>query len=251
MDKRKLIVGNWKMNGSLAANESLVRELLAGIGQPRCEVAVCPPAIYLAQLQALLAGSPIELGVQNVSTHEAGAFTGDVSADMLRDFGVRYAIVGHSERRQHQAESDVHVAIKAKRALAAGITPIVCVGETLREREEGMTEFIVKRQLAAVIHLNGHCTSEIVVAYEPVWAIGTGKTATPGVAQEAIAFVRDLIGATLGPEASDVVRILYGGSVGPNNIDELMAQPDIDGVLVGGASLQLGSFARIVQFEKG
>ena len=155
MDKRKLIVGNWKMNGSLAANESLVRELLAGIGQPRCEVAVCPPGIYLAQLQALLAGSPIELGVQNVSMHEAGAFTGDVSADMLRDFGVRYAIVGHSERRQYQGETDLQVARKAGRALAAGITPIVCVGETLAEREQGLTGFIVQRQLSAVIALNG------------------------------------------------------------------------------------------------
>ncbi|QTD46794.1 triose-phosphate isomerase [Ottowia testudinis] len=244
MNKRKLIVGNWKMNGSLAANESLVRELLAGIGQPRCEVAVCPPGIYLAQLQALLAGSPIELGVQNVSTHEVGAFTGDVSAEMLKDFGVRYAIVGHSERRQHQAESDVHVAIKAKRALAAGITPIVCVGETLREREEGMTDFIVKRQLAAVIHLNGHCSSEIVVAYEPVWAIGTGQTATPEQAQQVHAVLRaQLKGVT---EHADRVRILYGGSMNAANAAELLAQPDIDGGLIGGASLKAADFLKIV-----
>ena len=244
MSPKKLIVGNWKMNGSLAANEALVRELLAGIGQPRCEVAVCPPGIYLAQLQALLAGSPIELGVQNVSMHENGPFTGDVSADMLKDFGVRYAIVGHSERRLHQAESDVHVAIKAKRALAAGITPIVCVGETLREREEGMTEFIVKRQLAAVIHLVGHCISEIVVAYEPVWAIGTGKTATPEQAQEVHGVLRTQLRAAT--EHADKIRLLYGGSMNAGNAAALLAQPDIDGGLIGGASLKAADFLAII-----
>ena len=244
MSKRKLIAGNWKMNGSLAANEALVKELLAGIGQPACDVVVCPPGVYVAQLQGLLAGSPIELGVQNVSTHENGPFTGDVSADMLKDFGVRYAIVGHSERRLHQAESDVHVAIKAKRALAAGITPIVCVGETLREREEGMTEFIVKRQLAAVIHLNGHCTSEIVVAYEPVWAIGTGKTATPEQAQAVHAVLRAQIKAAT--EHADRVRILYGGSMNAGNAAELLAQPDIDGGLIGGAALKAPEFLKVI-----
>ena len=245
MSKRKqLIAGNWKMNGSLAANEALVGELLAGVGQPACDVVVCPPGVYLGQLQRLLAGSPIELGAQNVSTHENGAFTGDVSADMLKDFGVRYAIVGHSERRQHQAESDVHVAIKAKRALAAGITPIVCVGETLREREEGMTDFIVKRQLAAVIHLNGHCVSEIVVAYEPVWAIGTGKTATPDQAQAVHAVLRAQLKAAT--EHADRVRILYGGSMNAANAVELLAQPDIDGGLIGGAALKSAGFLKIV-----
>ena len=244
MSKKKLIAGNWKMNGSLAANEALVGELLAGIGQPACDVVVCPPGVYLGQLQRLLAGSPVELGAQNVSTHENGAFTGDVSAAMLKDFGVRYAIVGHSERRQHQAESDVHVAIKAKRALAAGITPIVCVGETLREREEGMTEFIVKRQLAAVIHLNGHCTSEIVVAYEPVWAIGTGKTATPEQAQAVHAALRAQLGAA-GEQAAGV-RILYGGSMNAANAADLLAQPDIDGGLIGGAALKAPDFLKIL-----
>ena len=245
MSKRKqLIAGNWKMNGSLAANEALVGELLAGVGQPACDVVVCPPGVYLGQVQRLLAGSPIELGAQNVSTHENGAFTGDVSADMLKDFGVRYAIVGHSERRQHQAESDVHVAIKAKRALAAGITPIVCVGETLREREEGMTDFIVKRQLAAVIHLNGHCVSEIVVAYEPVWAIGTGQTATPAQAQAVHAVLRAQIRAAT--EHADRVRILYGGSMNAANAAELLAQPDIDGGLIGGAALKSADFLKIV-----
>ena len=241
---RKLIVGNWKMNGNLASNDALVRELLGGIGQPACDVALCPPGIYVAQLQSLLAGSPIDLGVQNVSMNENGAYTGDVSAEMLKDYGVRYAIVGHSERRQHQAENDVHVALKAKRALAAGITPIVCVGETLRERESGMTEFIVKRQLSAVIHLNGHCISEIVVAYEPVWAIGTGQTATPEQAQSVHAVLRAQIKAAT--ERADRVRILYGGSMNAANAAELLSQPDIDGGLIGGASLKSADFLKII-----
>lgn len=245
MSGKKLIAGNWKMNGSLAANAALLRDLLAGIGQPACDVAVCPPAVYLAQARELLAGSgAIELGAQDVSQHEAGAFTGDVSAAMLKDFGVRYAIVGHSERRQHQGETDVHVAIKVKRALAAGITPIVCVGETLREREEGMTEFIVKRQLSAVIHLNGHCISEVVVAYEPVWAIGTGQTATPEQAQAVHAVLRAQLKAATGQACR--VRILYGGSMNAANAAELLAQPDIDGGLIGGASLKAPDFLKIV-----
>ena len=176
--------------------------------------------------------------------HEGGAYTGDVSAEMLKDFGVRYAIVGHSERRQYQGETDVHVALKAKRALAAGITPIVCVGETLREREAGMTEFIVKRQLSAVIHLNGHCISEIVVAYEPVWAIGTGQTATPEQAQSVHAVLRAQIKAAT--EHADRVRILYGGSMNAANAAELLTQPDIDGGLIGGASLKAADFLKII-----
>ena len=244
-ERRKLVAGNWKMNGGLAANQALVQALRGGVGQPVCDVAVCPPPVYLAQLQQLLAGqAAIALGAQDVSQHEGGAFTGDVSAAMLKDFGVRYAIVGHSERRQHQAESDVHVAIKAKRALAAGITPIVCVGETLSEREEGMTDFIVKRQLSAVIHLNGHCSSEIVVAYEPVWAIGTGKTATPEQAQQVHAVLRAQIKAVT--EHADRVRILYGGSMNAANAAELLAQPDIDGGLIGGAALKAADFLKIV-----
>ena len=172
---KKFIAGNWKMNGSLAANEKLVHELLDRVGRLSCDVAVCVPCPYLSQLQSLLGDQRlIALGAQNVSQHESGAYTGDVSAAMLREFGVRYAIVGHSERRQHQAETDTNVAIKAKRALEAGITPIVCVGETQRERDEGLTDYIVRRQLAAVVHLVGPCISEIVLAYEPVWAIGSG-----------------------------------------------------------------------------
>ena len=239
---KKLIAGNWKMNGSLAANEALVKELRAGIGQPLCDVAVCVPSPYLSQVHGLLAGQQaIALGAQNVSQHESGAYTGDVSAAMLHDMGVRYAIVGHSERRRHQAENDAHVAIKAQRALMAGITPIVCVGETLSEREADMTEVVVKRQLAAVIHLNGHCISEIVVAYEPVWAIGTGRTASPEQAQE----VHGAIRAALRALGAAQVQVLYGGSVKAANAASLFAMTDIDGALVGGASLVAEEFLRI------
>lgn len=244
-ERRKLVAGNWKMNGGLAANQALVQALRGGVGQPVCDVAVCPPPVYLAQLQQLLAGqAAIALGAQDVSQHEGGAFTGDVSAAMLKDFGVRYAIVGHSERRQYQGETDLQVATKVKRALAAGITPIVCVGETLSEREQGLTEFIVRRQLSAVIQLNGHCISEIVVAYEPVWAIGTGKTATPTEAQAVHAVLRTQLRAAT--EQADRVRILYGGSMNAANATELLAQPDIDGGLIGGAALKAPDFLTIV-----
>jgi triosephosphate isomerase len=243
MSNRKLIAGNWKMNGSLAGNAALIGDLLAGIGQPACDVAVCPPAVYLAQLQALLAGTPIALGAQDVSMYEGGAYTGDVAAAMLRELGVRYTIAGHSERRKYQAESDVQVALKAKWALAAGITPIVCIGETEQERAAGMTEFIVKRQLSAVIHLVGPCVSEIVVAYEPVWAIGTGQTATPEQAQAVHAVLRAQIRAAT--EHAARVRILYGGSMNAGNAAQLLAQPDIDGGLIGGASLKAQDFLKI------
>ena len=242
--KKKLIAGNWKMNGGLAANEALLRAVLAGIGQPTADVAVCAPAPYLAQLQGLLAGSPVAWGSQDLSAHEQGAYTGEVSAAMLKDFHCRYAIVGHSERRQYHAETDAQVAAKAQRALAAGITPIVCVGETLAEREAEQTEEVVKRQLAAVIHAVAHCTSEIVVAYEPVWAIGTGKTATPEQAQQVHAVLRAQLAAAT--THADRVRILYGGSMNAANAASLMGQPDIDGGLIGGASLKAPDFLQIV-----
>lgn len=243
---KKLIAGNWKMNGSLAANDALVRALLAGLAEapPVCDVALAVPAPYLAQLQSLLIGAPLALAAQDVSAHEAGAYTGEVSATMLRDFGLRYVLVGHSERRQYHAETDQVVALKAQRALAAGITPIVCVGETLAEREAGQTDTVVKRQLAAVIHLNGHCISEVVVAYEPVWAIGTGKTASPEQAQQVHAVLRAQLAAASDKAAR--IRLLYGGSMNAANAAELLAQPDIDGGLVGGASLKAADFLQIV-----
>ena len=242
--KKKLIAGNWKMNGGLAANEALAKALLGGLGMPTCTIAVCAPAPYLAQLQVLLANSAIALGAQDVSAHESGAYTGEVSVAMLKEFGVRYAIVGHSERRQYHGETDAAVAAKAQRALAAGITPIVCVGETLAEREAGKTEEVVKRQLAAVIHANGHCISEIVVAYEPVWAIGTGKTASPEQAQQVHAVLRAQLRAA--SDHADRIAILYGGSMNAANAAQLLAQPDIDGGLIGGASLKAPDFLTII-----
>ena len=244
MTKKKLIAGNWKMNGGIAANDALVRAIAAGMKDAKCTVAVCVPAPFLAQVQMLRHGSAIELGAQDVSRHEQGAYTGEHSAAMLKEFGVRYAIVGHSERRQYHGEGDQLVADKAKAALAHGITPIVCVGETLAEREADRTEEVVKRQLAAVIHTNGHCISEIVVAYEPVWAIGTGKTATPEQAQQVHAVLRAQLQAAT--EHADRVQILYGGSMNAANAASLLAQPDIDGGLIGGASLKAPDFLQII-----
>jgi triosephosphate isomerase len=242
--KKKLIAGNWKMNGSTAFNAALIAALKEGSAQWACDVAVCVPAIYIPQVAALTSGSRLDCGAQDVSAHEAGAFTGEVSAEMLRDLGVRYAIVGHSERRQYHGESDAIVALKAQRALACGITPIVCVGETLAQREAGQTEEVVKRQLAAVIHANGHCISEIVVAYEPVWAIGTGKTATPEMAQQVHAVLRAQLHAASGN--ADRIRILYGGSMNAANASQLLAQKDIDGGLIGGAALKSADFLTII-----
>ena len=243
--RKKLIAGNWKMNGGLAANEVLVQAIVAGLPAQSCDVAVCPPALYVPQVQQLLAGQVgVALGAQDVSAHESGAYTGDVSAAMLKEFGVRYAIVGHSERRQYQGERDELVAIKAERLLNAGITPIVCVGETLAEREAGQTEVVVKRQLAAVTHLIGKCVSEIVVAYEPVWAIGTGKTASPEQAQQVHAVLRAQLAAAVADAGK--VRILYGGSMNAANASELLAQPDIDGGLIGGAALKAPDFLTII-----
>lgn len=237
------------MNGSLAANEELLMALAAGLEvDPACEVAICVPGPYLAQVQTLKLKhrtlSNVQLGGQDVSVHAQGAFTGETSAAMLKDVGCRFAIVGHSERRQYHGETDALVADKAKAALAAGITPIVCVGETLAEREAGRTDEVVKRQLAAVIHANGHCISEIVVAYEPVWAIGTGKTASSQEAQTVHALLRAQLKAAT-PQ-SDGIKIIYGGSMNAANATILLAQPDIDGGLIGGASLKAAEFLKII-----
>ncbi len=240
--RRKLVVGNWKMHGSRAANA----QLLAGLkeaGPWNADVAVCVPFLYIAETALALTGASIAYGSQDVSSHEQGAYTGEVSSAMLHDVGCRYAIVGHSERRAYHAESDQLVADKAKAALAHGVTPIVCVGETRAEREAGQTEAVVKRQLAAVIHTLGHCTGEMVVAYEPVWAIGTGLTATPAEAQAVHAVLRAQLHAAT--DKSDAMRILYGGSVKADNAAELFSQPDIDGGLIGGASLKAADFAAI------
>ncbi len=240
--RRKLVVGNWKMHGSRPANAELLSALIAA--RPYgADVAVCVPYVFLTETAATLAGSELRWGAQDVSAHEQGAYTGEVSAAMLAECGCRYAIVGHSERRAYHGESDQLVADKARAALARGVTPIVCVGETLAEREADQTEAVVKRQLSAVIHTLAHCAGEIVVAYEPVWAIGTGRTATPQQAQQVHAVLRAQLQAATGH--GQRVRILYGGSVKPDNAAELFGQADIDGGLVGGASLKAADFVAI------
>ncbi|HZF80838.1 MAG TPA: triose-phosphate isomerase [Rubrivivax sp.] len=240
--RRKLIVGNWKMNGSRPANAELLAALVAG--RPyAADVAVCVPAVFLTETAATLAGSDVRWGAQDVSAHQAGAYTGEISAAMLHDCGCRYAIVGHSERRAYHCESDLLVAQKAQAALSRGVTPIVCVGETLQEREAGHTEDVVKRQLSVVIHQLAHCVAEMVVAYEPVWAIGTGRTATPEQAQAVHAVLRAQLQAATGH--ADTMKILYGGSVKADNAATLFAQPDIDGGLIGGASLKATEFIPI------
>jgi triosephosphate isomerase len=243
MMRKKLVAGNWKMHGSLADNAALlaaIKPALAGI-----EAAVCVPFPYLAQAQAALAGSSIAWGAQNLSEQPKGAFTGEVSAAMLLDFGCRYVIVGHSERRSLYGETDAVVAKKYLAAQAAGLTPILCVGESLEERESGVTENVVARQLDAVIEAAGVASlAKAVVAYEPVWAIGTGKTATPEQAQAVHAFIRGRIAAR-DKGVAEGLTIQYGGSVKAANAAELMAQPDIDGGLIGGASLIADEFAAI------
>ncbi|MFN9745791.1 MAG: triose-phosphate isomerase [Betaproteobacteria bacterium] len=242
--RRKLVVGNWKMHGSRAANAELLAQVLAA--RPfGCDVAVCPPFVYLADTAIALAASDVRWGAQDVSAHALGAYTGEVSAAMLQELGCRYVLVGHSERRAYHAESDALVAAKAQAALGRGVTPIVCVGETLTEREAGQTAEVVKRQLSAVIHQLAHCAAEMVVAYEPVWAIGTGRTATPAQAQEVHALLRAQLQAATG--RGHAMRILYGGSVKADNAAELFAQPDIDGGLIGGASLKAADFIAIVR----
>ena len=233
------------MNGSRAANAGLLAGIAAGLGNAQAACAVCAPSPYLAQCEAALAGSPVAWGAQDVSAHAAGAYTGEVSATMLADFACRYVIVGHSERRAYHAESSELVAKKAVAVLDAGMTPIVCVGETLAEREAGQTVAIVSAQLDAVLALVGERVAAIVVAYEPVWAIGTGKTATPAMAQEVHAQLRAQL-AKASPAAAATVQILYGGSMKPDNAAELMAQPDIDGGLIGGAALKAADFLAII-----
>jgi triosephosphate isomerase (TIM) len=242
--RRKLVVGNWKMNGSRAANAELLQGVLAGGAVP-ADLAVCAPYPFLADVAAALGGTAVAWGAQDLSVHEQGAYTGEVSAAMLREFGCRYVIVGHSERRTYHGETDQLVADKAKAALAKGLTPIVCVGETLDQRDAGETEVVVKRQLSAVIHALGHCIGEIVVAYEPVWAIGTGRTATPEQAQAVHALLRAQLAAAT-PHA-DAMKLLYGGSMKPDNAQTLMSQPDIDGGLIGGAALKAADFLAIAR----
>jgi triosephosphate isomerase (TIM) len=243
--RRKLVAGNWKMHGSLAENEALLSGLLAGMADVKAGVAVCVPFPYLAQIQAKLSGSSIAWGAQNVSQQPKGAFTGEVSATMLKDFGCAYVIVGHSERRSIYGETDELVAEKFAAVQAAGMTPILCVGESLAEREAEITESVVARQLDAVIAKSGVAAlAKSVVAYEPVWAIGTGKTASPEQAQAVHAFIRGKIRA-LNADVAEGLIIQYGGSMKAANAVELLGQPDIDGGLIGGAALVADEFLAI------
>jgi triosephosphate isomerase len=241
---RRLVVGNWKLHGSLAVNAKLLAALAGGgRGGGDCGLAVCVPFPYLAQAQSALQATPVAWGAQDVSAHASGAYTGEVSAQMLAEFGCRYALAGHSERRQMHHESDGEVAAKAAAALVAGVTPIVCVGETLAERERGAMHDVVLRQLDAVVAKLGDEIARTVVAYEPVWAIGTGRTATPAQAQEVHALLRKRL-----REANAAgVPLLYGGSVKAANAAALFAEHDIDGALVGGASLDANEFLAIAQ----
>ena len=238
--RARWVAGNWKMNGSLRANAALLDAIKAGL-EPTDNVAVCVPFPYLGQVSSVLAGSAIAWGAQNVSEHDSGAYTGEVSGAMLREFGCRFAIVGHSERRTLYGESDERVAAKFAAARRAGLTPILCVGETLEQRERGETERVVGRQLDAV---GASALSEAVLAYEPVWAIGTGRNATPQQAQEVHAFLRGRVAARDRAVAGNLT-ILYGGSVKAANAKELFAMPDIDGGLIGGASLLAAEFIAI------
>ena len=246
--RRPLVAGNWKMHGSRARARELAAQVAAGrAGAGVTELLICPPSVHLVDAAAALAGSDVALGAQNVCDRDQGAATGEVSGDMLRELGCGYAIVGHSERRRDYAESDQLVAARLEGALRHGLTPILCLGETLEEREAGATEAVLARQLTAVLdRVGGPLLGKAVLAYEPVWAIGTGRTATPEQAQLVHAYLRARM-ADVDRELADALRILYGGSVKASNAAELFAQPDIDGGLVGGASLEAGEFLAIAR----
>ena len=246
--RRPLIAGNWKMNGSKSSVEALLAGVVAGASAIRhSEIAVCPPFPFLSMAQQALAGSDVQLGSQNVCTEDSGAFTGEVSAAMLAEFGCRYAICGHSERRAYYGETDLIVARKLAAAHRNGLTGILCVGETLEERERGDTEKVIAEQIDGVLAVGGIAAFDVVeLAYEPVWAIGTGKTATPEQAQEVHAFIRNRL-AGHSQAVAEKIRILYGGSMKASNALELLGQPDIDGGLIGGASLNADDFLAIAK----
>jgi triosephosphate isomerase len=247
-----LIAGNWKMYKTSAEGASFVRALARELGPlGGRDVVVAPPFTGLREAVQAAVGTRIGVSAQDVFWEAEGAYTGEVAPGMLVDLGVSAAIIGHSERRQYFGETDLSVAKKVRAVLDEGLMPIMCVGETESQREAGQTESVLSSQVpAGLAAVAAAEAARVAIAYEPIWAIGTGKTATPKMAQEAVAFVRGQVAAALGAQAAEAVRVLYGGSVKPDNIDELMAQPDIDGVLVGGASLDVASFARIVRFKE-
>ncbi len=259
MARRPFIAGNWKMNLDLPAARALVAGVRDQIsGTPPIDIAICPPSIYLFPMARSVADSPIDMGAQNCWHENAGAFTGEVAAAMVKETGCKYVILGHSERRHTigqtgpdgrvLGETDKDVAAKTAAALAAGLTPIVCVGETLDERDAGQTEAVLTRQINGGLgELDAGAAASIVIAYEPVWAIGTGRTATPQQAQAAHAHIRSLLAERFGGGVADGIRIQYGGSVKPDNAETLMASPDVDGALVGGASLKAADFVAIIE----
>ncbi len=248
MSRKPFIAGNWKMNMTVASGTKLIEELRPLVKEAKCDVALCVPAILIPAMTKAAKGSRIKIGAQNVHFAKSGAYTGEVSAEMLKDYGVKYVIIGHSERRQYFGENNDTVNQRTLAALANELTPIVCIGETLSERDSGNTEKVLERQLEFGLH-GVEDVKQLVIAYEPVWAIGTGKTATDEQAQETIKFIRKKLSKMFCVKDANRVRILYGGSMNAGNCKGLMAQPDIDGGLIGGASLKT-DFAKIVNFDK-
>ena len=248
MARKPFIAGNWKMNMTVAEGTKLIGELKPLVKEAKCDVALCVPAVLIPAMTKAAKGSKIKIGAQNVHWAQSGAYTGEISADMLKDYGVKYVIIGHSERRQYFGDTNDTVNQRTLAALKNELTPIVCIGETLAEREAGQTEEILARQLEFGLH-GVEDIKKLVIAYEPVWAIGTGKTATDAQAQETIKFIRKKLSKLFSVKDANRVRILYGGSMNAGNCKGLMAQPDIDGGLIGGASLKL-DFAKIVNYNK-
>lgn len=247
--RKPIIAGNWKMNMTPDEAKELVAALIPLVADAKCDVVVCPPYVDLCTVASLLKGTNIKLGAQNIHWAEKGAFTGEISAKMLKARGVEFAIVGHSERRQYFGETDETVNARAKAALEAGITPIICVGESLAQREDGVTDAVVTVQtVAALKGFSNEQVASLVIAYEPIWAIGTGKTATKEDANATISVIRKAVAGVFGNETANKVRIQYGGSMNPKNASELMAMPEIDGGLIGGASLKADDFSKVVHF---
>ncbi len=249
--RKPIIAGNWKMNMTPTEAKTLVNELIPLVKDAACEVVVCPPYVDLALAAELTKGANIRVGAQNIHWAEKGAFTGEISAAMLKEAGAEYAIIGHSERRQYFGETDETVNNRAKAALAAGIIPIVCVGESLVQREAGETDALVSGQVqAGLAGITAEQAAGLVIAYEPIWAIGTGKTATDEQANETIGVIRKTLAGMYSQTVAEQVRIQYGGSMNPKNVKGLMAQSEIDGGLIGGASLKAGDFAAVVNYDK-
>ena len=249
--RKPIIAGNWKMNMTPSQAKELVTELIPLVKDAACDVVVCPPYVDIALVAELVKGTNIQVGAQNIHWAEKGAFTGEISAAMLKEAGAAYAIIGHSERRQYFGETDETVNSRTKAALAAGIVPIICVGESLAQRENGETDAVVSGQVKADLEgIPGEAVAGLVIAYEPIWAFGTGKTATDEQANETIGLIRKTIASLYGQAVADQVRIQYGGSMNPKNVKGLMAQPEIDGGLIGGASLKAPDFTQVVLYNK-